>query len=173
TLAAPPGALASWSALADHLSNIPQEGVAIHDRRPAAVLDNPLLADDALRIDEKKCPVRKHQFLVEDSVAARDLRFGKVAEQRVRQLQRFGERLLRERQVGTDAEVLNPQIYETLEVGLPGRQVRRSRGSEVRPVELEENPLLTPKVIERDIATGGGRQAEGGRWLANLHRRRL
>src|SRR4029077_15238359 len=129
--------------------------------------------DDALRIDEKKCPVRKHQFLVEDSVAARDLRFGKVAEQRVRQLQRFGERLLRERQVGTDAEVLNPEIYETLEVGLPGRQVRRSRGSEVRPVELEENPLLTPKVIERDIATGGGRQAEGGRWLANLHRRRL
>src|SRR2546425_8368969 len=47
------GRLGVMSALADHLLDTPEEGVAINNRRPA-VLDNPLLADDALRIDEKK-----------------------------------------------------------------------------------------------------------------------
>lgn len=43
-LPSPPGGSASRSALADHVSDIPQEGVAVHDRRPA-VLDHPLLAE--------------------------------------------------------------------------------------------------------------------------------
>src|SRR2546428_13408001 len=72
--------------------------------------------------------------------------------------------------VGADAEVLDPQGFEPLVVGLPGQQVRRSGWSEVHAVELEEDPLLTPKVIEGDIDTGGARQAEGGRRLAHLHR---
>src|SRR5712671_1538199 len=70
-LPSPPGGSASWSALADHLSDIPQEGVAIHNRRPA-VLDDPLLADDALRINQKERPVRQHVFLIEDPVAAHE-----------------------------------------------------------------------------------------------------
>src|SRR2546425_2427907 len=63
----PPGGSASWSALADDLSDIPQEAVAIHNRRPLA-FDDPLLADDALRIDQKKLPVRAHPFLIEHPV---------------------------------------------------------------------------------------------------------
>src|SRR5262245_41919219 len=72
-LPSPPGGSASSSALTDHLVDIPQESVAVDDRCPAAVLEYPLLAKDALRIDEEKCSVRHHQFLVEDSVAATDL----------------------------------------------------------------------------------------------------
>src|SRR5713101_8724349 len=63
-LPSPLGGSASWSALADHLSDTPQEGVAINDRLPA-VLDDPLLADDALRINQKKRPVSQHVFLIE------------------------------------------------------------------------------------------------------------
>ncbi len=47
------GGPASWSELALHLLGTWQEGVAIHNRR-GTVLDNPLLTEDALRIDEKK-----------------------------------------------------------------------------------------------------------------------
>src|SRR5882762_6865163 len=63
----PPGGSTSWSALGEHLSDIAQEGVAINNRLPA-VLDDPLLADDALRINQKKRPVRQHVFLIEDPV---------------------------------------------------------------------------------------------------------
>ena len=38
---------------ADDLLDTPQEGVAIHNRRPL-VFDDPLLAEAALRIDQKK-----------------------------------------------------------------------------------------------------------------------
>jgi hypothetical protein len=55
-LAAPPGGPASWSALAHYFLDIAQEGVAI-DHRGLTILDYPLLADDALGIDEKKYPV--------------------------------------------------------------------------------------------------------------------
>ena len=48
-----PGGPASPSRFPDDRPDIPQEGVAINNRR-RAVLDNPLLADDALRIDKKK-----------------------------------------------------------------------------------------------------------------------
>ncbi len=51
------------------------------------------------------------------------------------------------------------QVFEALVVGLPGRQVRGSGRSEVRAVELEEDPLLAPKVTEGDVAAGGARQA--------------
>src|SRR5215471_17154210 len=132
-LAAPPGGPASWSALAHYFPDIPQEGVAI-DHRGLTVLHYPLLADDALGIDEKEYPVGEKEFVIEDCGATRELRFGKVAEQRVRQLQRFGERLLREGQIGTDAENLDAKSFEPFVVGLPGRQVCRSRGCEVRSV---------------------------------------
>src|SRR2546425_4605292 len=159
----PPGGSTSWSALGEHLSDILQESVAINNHLPT-VLDDPLLADDALWINQKKRPVRQHVFLIEDPVAAHELPVGEVAEQRKRQLQGFGERLLREGQVCAGGEVLDAQVFEALVVSLPGQQVRRSRRCEVRAVELEEDPFLTPKVVEGDIATGGARQGEGRRW---------
>ena len=50
------------------------------------------------------------------------------------------------------AEVLDPESFEPLVVGLPGRQVRRSGRREIRAVELEEDPLLAPEVAEGDVA---------------------
>ncbi len=90
-----------------------------------------------------------HRFLVEDPVASDDLAVRKVAQERERQLQRFGERLLREGQVRAHAEILDPEGFEPFEVGLPGQQVRRSCRNEVRAVELKEDELFAAKVAQR------------------------
>ena len=89
------------------------------------------------------------------SLSTRKLRMifrsGKVAEQRVRQLQRVGKGLLRERVVGANAEDLDTEGFEALVVGLPGRQVRGSGWNKSRAVELKEDPLLAPEVIEGNV----------------------
>jgi hypothetical protein len=108
------------SFFADDFLDASQDGVAIHHRR-RRVIEDPLLADHTLRVDEKERPDRGHYLLVEDSISPDDLPFDEVAQQRIRQLQGFGERLLRERVVGADGENLNTQGFEPLVVGLPGR----------------------------------------------------
>lgn len=117
---APLSAARAFSSLADDFLDTSQDRVAIHHRR-LRVIENPLLADHTLRVDEKKRPDRGHYLLVEDSISPDDLPFDEVAQQRVRQLQGFGKRLLRERVVGADGEDLNIQGFEPLVVGLPGR----------------------------------------------------
>ena len=108
------------SFLADDSLDVPQESVAI-DHRRLRIIEHPFFADHALRVDQKKCPVRGHDCLVEDSITPDDFSFDEVAQQRIRQLQRFGERLLRERVVGADGENLNTQGFKPFVVGLPGR----------------------------------------------------
>src|SRR5688572_5431293 len=131
--------MAASSALSDDLPDIPQQSLAIHDRR-RRVLDQPLLAYDAVRIDEEKGPIRRRRLLIEDAVVAHDRPLGKVAEERERQLQGLGKRLLREWVARADREVLDAELLEALVVGLPGREVRRSRRYKIGAVELEENP---------------------------------
>lgn len=128
--------LGAHSSLADDFLDPPQNRVAIYHRCPW-VLDDPLLADHSLWIDEKERPVRDHRLFVKHTVTADDFPLRKVAEQRVRQLQRVGERLLRKSRIGADCEILDTQGFEAFEVGLPGRQVRCSCRSKVRPVELD------------------------------------
>src|SRR5207244_5603867 len=101
-------------------------------------------------------------------VAADDLPLRKVAEERERQLQRVGERLLRERRVGADGEVLDTQGFEAFEVGLPGRQVCRSGRSEVHAVKFDEDPFLAPELAERNVEPGGGWHLEIGRLNPDL-----
>ena len=108
------------SFLADDLLDVSEESVAVHHRR-LRIIENPFLADHTLRVDEKKRPDGGHDLLVEDFITPDDFPFDEVAQQRIRQLQRFGERLLRERVVGADAENLNTEGFEALGVGLPGR----------------------------------------------------
>jgi len=115
-----PSTARAFSSFADDFLDAAQEGVAIHHRR-RRVIEDPLLADHTLRVDEKERPDRGHYLLVEDSISPDDLPFDEVAQQRIRQLQGFGERLLRERVVGADGENLNTQGFEPLVVGLPGR----------------------------------------------------
>ena len=167
--ASTPGGPASPSGFSDDCLDIRQEGVAIHDSRHW-VLDDPLLADHSLPVDQKERPDRDHRLLVEDPVGADDLPVRKVAEQRVRQLQGLGERLLRERRVGADAEDLDTEVLKALVVGLPGRQVRRAGRREIRGVKLEEHELLALEVAQRDARPSGTRQREAGRRLADLHR---
>ena len=162
------GSPRAHSFLADDLLDILQQSGAIDNRR-CRVLYDPLLADHSLRIDEKERPVRGHRRFVENPVAADDLPFRKIAEQRERQLQGVGEGLLRERRVGTDGEVLDTQGFEALVVGLPGRQVCRSGRSEVRAVKFDEDPFLASEVVQGNVEPRGGRQLEVGRLVAHLN----
>jgi hypothetical protein len=138
------------SFLGDDFLDILQDRGAIHDIR-RRVSENPLLADHTLRVDEKERPDRGHLFLIEHPETADDLPLRKIAEQRVGQLQRVGEGLLRERVVGTDGEDLNTQGFEPLVVGLPGRQVRGSGRNKSPSVELEEDPLLASEVVQGNV----------------------
>jgi hypothetical protein len=64
------------------------------------------------------------------------LHLREVAEERVRQLERRGKGLLRKGMVRADPEKLDMQRLELGVIGLPGREVRRSRRREIDPVEL-------------------------------------
>ena len=74
-----------------------------------------------MRVDQKKRPDRGHDCLVEDSITPDDFPFDEIAQQRIGQLQGFGECLLGERVVGADGENLNTQGFKPFVVGLPGR----------------------------------------------------
>ena len=129
------GSLRARSFLGDDFLDILQERGAIYDicRR---VGENPLLADHTLGIDEKERSDRGHLFFIQHREAADDLSLRKIAEQRVRQLQRVSKSLLRKRVVGANAEDLDTQGFEPLVVGLPGRQIRRSGWNKGSAVEL-------------------------------------
>ncbi len=55
------------------------------------------------------------------AVIPNDLQVWMVAEERERDLERIGKRLLRKGVVGADSKNLDTQILEFLEVDLPGR----------------------------------------------------
>jgi hypothetical protein len=74
-----------------------------------------------LRVGEKERPVRDRRLLVEDAIGSNDFALWKIAEERERQLEGFGEGLLREGQVRADRQILDPERFKALEVGLPGR----------------------------------------------------
>jgi len=79
------------------------------------------LPDDPLLIDEEeRAPRGGLTALGEHAVAADDLQFRKVAEERVGQLEGIREGLLREGVAGADAEDLDVQVLELAVVGLPG-----------------------------------------------------
>lgn len=90
---APAIAKRARSFLVDDLLDVLQKRRAIDNRR-RRVLDDPLFPDHPLRIDEKERPVGDHRLFVEYPVAADNLSLRKVAEQRVRELERFGKGLL-------------------------------------------------------------------------------
>ena len=66
-----------------------------------------------------------------------DLQLRMVAQKRVRELQRIGECLLGEGVVCADPEYLDVQLLELPIVDLPGRQVLRSRTTEITDVKLK------------------------------------
>jgi hypothetical protein len=113
-------AKAEPSILADDAFDVSQEGIAVHHRR-LRIIENPFFSDHTLWIDQKKCSDRCHDFLVENAVTPNGFSFDEVTQQRIRQFEGFGERLLRERVVGADGENLNAESLEPFVVGLPGR----------------------------------------------------
>jgi hypothetical protein len=82
----------------------------------------PLTSNDALSIDEEEPPHRRRRFpvRVETAVTLNHIQVGKVAQQRIRQLERIGECLLRERIIGADSENLYVQAFKLAVIGLPG-----------------------------------------------------
>src|SRR5215471_15630521 len=120
-------------------------------RKDLKVLANPLPTDDALLIHEEEGPLRNQirkrwVFYLPDGAVEHAITPGhlqtQIAEQGVRQVERVGEGFLGKGIVGTDSEHLDVQVLELAVVSLPGRQVRRSRGSEISAIELDEHELL-------------------------------
>jgi hypothetical protein len=93
-----------------------------------------------------------------------------VAQERVRQLERIGERLLRERIIGTDPENLHVQSLEIAVVGLPGREIRRSNGGKIGAVKLKEHEFLSPELAQADFSPGRAGECEIGRFVTHLDR---
>ena len=126
-------------------------------RKDVARVDQPLLPEDPLQIDEEEGPPRRDLgLLVEHTVAFDRLEAGEVAEQRVGELERIRERLLREGIVRADPQGLDVQLLELAEVGLPGRQVRRSRRDEGGAIELEQHDLLPSELAQGHLLPRGG-----------------
>ena len=101
----------------------------------------------------------------EAAVLPGDLQIRKVAEQGVRQLERFRKGLLREGMVGADPENLDIQLLEFGVIDLPGREVGHSRRGEIDAIELQEDVLLPAKLAETDLFPGRTGQREVRRRL--------
>ena len=79
-------------------------------------------------------------------VASSDIQLWMIAQERVRQLQGISECLLGKGVVCANPENLNIKRLELLIVDLPGRQVLRSRRTEIVYVKLKENVLSSPEL---------------------------
>ncbi len=97
-------------------------------------------------------------------VIPNDLQLRMIAQKRVRQLQGIGECLLGEGVVCADPEDLDVQLLELLIVYLPGRQVFRSRPTEIVDVKLKEYILLSPEPAQADLFSGRAWKCEINRF---------
>ncbi len=70
-------------------------------------------------------------------VIPNDFQLRMIAQERVRELERIGECLLGESVICADPEYLDVQLLELPIVDLPGRQVLRSRTTEITDVKLK------------------------------------
>ncbi len=91
-----------------------------------------------------------------------------IAQERVRQLQRIGERFLGERVVCADPENLDVQLLEPLIVDLSGRQVLRSRRVEIGDVKLKEDVLPPPELAQVDLFSSCAWKREIRRLIPDL-----
>jgi hypothetical protein len=94
-----------------------------------------------------------------------------VAEERERQAERLGKGLLRKRIVHTNAQNLNVEILERLEVDHPGGQIFRARDGEINAVKLQQHRLFAAELTEADgVPRGTGERKV---WCGLIHRERL
>lgn len=106
----------------------------------------PLLVYYALSIDEEEGAPRVLLVRCQHAVVPDRLQFREIAQQRVRQFEGVGKGLLRKEATGADAQDLDVEGLEFREVGLPGREIGRSRRPEVVDVELQEDELPAPEL---------------------------
>ena len=97
-----------------------------------------------------------------------DFQLRMIAQERVRELERIGERLLGEGVVCADPEYLDIQLLELLIVDLPSRQVLCSRRAEIVDIKLEENVLLSPELAQADLFSGRAWKCEIRGVIPNL-----
>ena len=87
----------------------------------------------------RRQPARLAEIVLQDAVAPNHLEVRIIAEERVRQLQGVGKRLLRKQAIRADAQHLDIQVLERLIVGPTGRDILRSGHAKVVDVELDEH----------------------------------
>jgi hypothetical protein len=117
----------------------------------------PRLHDSSL-INQKIIWLRHNSAFVNDAVAPDHVHCRKIAEKREGEIERCGERLLRERITGGEPKNLNVQVFELAELGLPGREVRGSGGVEILRIEKEQHRLLSLELAQADALPRGTRE---------------
>jgi hypothetical protein len=137
-------------------------------------LREPLLLDNAFLINQEegppgRQPARLGKIMLQDAVAPNHLEVRIIAEERVRQVQGVGKRLLREQAIRTDTKHLDIQVLELLVVGPTSRDIRRSGHAKVIDVELEEHQCFAPELAQADLPSLGARKCEVRCLLPNLH----
>jgi hypothetical protein len=138
-MASPP-AHAYILALPSDFSRFLEDGLTREDSQG---FSEPLAADDTLLVnEEERPPGRRHLQVLQPRVLLNHLQIWEVAQERIWQLERVRERLLREGAISTDPENLDVQVLELAVVDLPSRQVLRSDGLEIDSIELEQDRLL-------------------------------
>jgi hypothetical protein len=139
----------------------------------------PSPSDHALRIQQEESPprcclggMRANLTEGQDAVPPNHLQVWMVTEERVRQLQRIRKGLLDEGMVGTDPENLDIESLKRFVIGLPGREVGRSRRVFGRDppadVEFAENPLLLAVLAQRNSLARRAGEREFRRLLPDL-----
>lgn len=100
----------------------------------------------ALSIDEEEGAPGILLVRCQHAVVPDRLQFREITQQRVRQFEGVGKGLLRKQATGADAQDLDAEGLELDEVGLPGREIGRSRRAEVVDVELQKDELPAPEL---------------------------
>jgi hypothetical protein len=138
------------------------------------VIEQPLSPDDTFLINDEEPPSRNQSLgllmRLNSGVIPDDVQLRMIAQERVRQLQGIGECLLGKWVVCANPKNLDVQLLELLIVDLPGRQVLRSRGTEIVDVKLEENILLPSELAQADLFTVRAWKREIRRLVTDLHR---
>src|SRR5262245_8306515 len=124
----------------------------------SGVVRQPPPAHDPLFVYKKEGPSGHNRAGVQDTIAANGLQVRKVAQDWEWQIERVRKGLLRGRVAGTDGENLHVQLPELAVIGLPGREVGRTRRHKITHVELEEDELLPPKPAQGEVPPRGGRE---------------
>ena len=116
-----------------------------------ARLQNAFETNDTLLVDDEVRTLREPAFRIENTIIRHRLQIRSVAQQWKIEFQEIGERLLRKRDVATDADDFGVGRGELAMVVPTGRQFFYSGRGEVEYVELDNDVLLARLLAQLEL----------------------